>query len=336
MISYKQLNESTERSSAVTSRISTIAAPADLNRLMSVLEIDVVGLSECLVSPGFRLDLGGHESPGLHYILSGSGQMFLGNAPPVDVRPHTLIVVPPRCAFKLEAPGNEGPGRAPKIVNGSSQTTAVDSIRRFSAGDGNPEIIMICGYFHAMYGPSMDIFETLPSPIVEQFDASDQLDLKLKAALEELVAQEIGAGAISAALLKQVIVALVRRSLNSMDRWVERFSMLSDPQVARVFSQMVANPGASHTVESLAEIACLSRSAFMSRFTGVVGRSPMLVLRDLRMQQAASQLSTGNLTVDQVAQAAGYASRSSFARAFRSAHGADPSNFRKGDGRHSS
>ncbi|CAM2157292.1 AraC family transcriptional regulator [Pararobbsia alpina] len=304
-------------------------APADLNQLMSVLEIRVVGLSECLVSSGYRLDLRGHTSPGLHYILKGSGLMRTAErATPIEVRPHTLIVVPPGTAFKLEAPDDDHAGRAPMIVDGRSQTTTTESIRRYVAGDADPAIVMICGYFHAMYAPSMDIFDALSTPIVEQFDEKDQLDIKLRNALDELVAQEIGAGAISAALLKQVIVALVRRSLGSMQAWTERFSMLSDPPIARVFADMVANPGDAHTVESLAEKAFLSRSAFMARFTSVVGRSPMMVLRDLRMKQAGSQLVSSGLTIDQVAQNAGYASRSSFVRAFKSAYDMDPSEYR--------
>jgi hypothetical protein len=49
------------------------------------------------------------------------------------------------------------------------------------------------------------------------------LDTRLEMALKELVAQEVGAKAMSAALLKQVIVALMRRSLSSLNLWVERF-----------------------------------------------------------------------------------------------------------------
>src|SRR5690606_24879621 len=120
------------------------------------------------------------------------------------------------------------------------------------------------------------------APIVEQFDESDQVDQRLRLALAELVAQEVGSAAMSSALLKQVIVALLRRSLRSMDLWVERFALLGDPQIARAFAGMVANPGAPHSVESLARTAFLSRSAFMARFTKTVGRSPMTVLRDLR------------------------------------------------------
>jgi hypothetical protein len=52
----------------------------------------------------------------------------------------------------------------------------------------------------------------------------------------------------SSALLKQVIVALLRRSLGSFNSWVERFSMLRDPQISRVFAEMAAHPGAPHSI----------------------------------------------------------------------------------------
>ena len=72
----------------------------------------------------------------------------------------------------------------------------------------------------------------------------------------------------------------------------------------------------------------MSRSTFVQRFTDLVGRPPMTVLRHLRMRQAAHQLTSGTLTLDQIADHAGYDSRSSFVRAFRKAYGRDPTEYR--------
>jgi AraC-like DNA-binding protein len=71
----------------------------------------------------------------------------------------------------------------------------------------------------------------------------------------------------------------------------------------------------------------------MARFTGAVGRSPMTVLRDLRMRQAAEQLRSSTLSVEEIIRQAGYASRSSFARAFRTTHGEHPSAYRRSNAR---
>lgn len=55
----------------------------------------------------------------------------------------------------------------------------------------------------------------------------------------------------------------------------------------------------------------------------------MTVLRDLRMRQAAEQLTSSAVTVEEIIRHAGYASRSSFVRAFRKAYGVDPSSYRQ-------
>ena len=108
-----------------------------------------------------------------------------------------------------------------------------------------------------------------------------------------------------------------------------RFSILADRQITRAFADMVARPGAAHTVRSLAYSASLSRSAFMARFSEIFGRSPMFILRDLRMRQAALDPTTTTTSVDVVPHNAGYESRSSFVRAFRKAYNVDPSEYRR-------
>ena len=146
--------------------------------------------------------------------------------------------------------------------------------------------------------------------------------------MTELIGQEIGSGAMATALLKQVIVALVRRSLQSLHVWAERFSALSDPRIARALAEMVASPSKQHNVETLANSAGMSRSAFMARFKEVVGSSPMTILRSLRMREAAILLGRPKASLDQIAHDVGYASRSSFLRAFKEAHGCDPSEYK--------
>jgi AraC family transcriptional activator of mtrCDE len=304
-------------------------SPRDIDTLLSTLEVRFVALSECLVSAGFRLEMGGVDAPGIHYNIAGMGRIFICDDPPLDLWPHTLVVVPANCPFRIEVQSPRTGFNSLTHVDGRRHVRTAGMLRRYVAGDGEPEVVLICGFFHASYGSSLDLFGHLSSPIVERFDARDQLDHKLKSALAELVSQEVGFGAMSAALLKEVIVVLLRRSISSMQPWTERFAMLRDPQIARAFAEMAAQPGGRHSLQSLAHCAALSRSTFVQRFTGVVGRPPMMVLRDLRMRQAAHQLATETFTLDQIASDAGYESRSSFVRAFRKARGTDPTTYRE-------
>jgi AraC family transcriptional activator of mtrCDE len=303
-------------------------SPPDLDNLINGLDVKFVGLAECLVSDGYRLEMGSTPAVGIHYNLIGVGKMVVSDGTAVELTPHTLVVVAPNHSFQIEPRTDSDASRRAPPVDRWGQFVWGDGVQRFVAGTTEPALVLICGFFSASFSQNTELFATLSAPIVERFSPGDQLDVRLKQALNELATQEVGSGAMSAALLKQVIVMLMRRSLNSPGAWVERFAMLSDAQIARAFSEMVADPAFDHTVDSLAQVACLSRSAFMARFASVMGRSPMAVLRELRMRRAAQVLEMNSLSVGQVAHEVGYASRSSFIRAFREAYGVDPSDYR--------
>jgi AraC family transcriptional activator of mtrCDE len=254
--------------------------------------------------------------------------MVLEGHPVIELSPHTLVITPPNQYFHVEVPPGGAESGVSNEMEGRWKPFPAGAVRRFIAGEDGPQLMLICGYFQASYGTSVNLFSTLCAPIVEQFDSAQRIDSALQSVLQELIDQEVGTGAMTASLLKVVLIALLRRSLTSINLWVERFSLLGDVNIARAFSQMAAHPGAPHSVNDLASTACMSRSSFMARFTEVVGMPPMTVLRGLRMRQAASMLMVGELSVDEIAHSVGYASRSSFMRAFRDVYGVLPSDYR--------
>jgi AraC-like DNA-binding protein len=265
--------------------------------------------------------------PAMHYNLSGTGELVVGDHAPIRLAPHMLIIVPPDRPFHITAFDQSDRVSMLKVIGPRAREQTGALLRHIAGGD-QPEVVLVCGYFQATYGMSIELFAGLTAPIVEHFDAADRLDQKLKSVLDELAEQQVGVGAMTTALLKQVLVMLLRRSLGSASVWGERFSMLSDPQVARAFAEMVNRPGAPHSIHSLAQVAGLSRSAFMLRFVDLIGESPIAVLRQLRMRQAATMLAANHeLSIDQIARNVGYASRGSFLRAFRKVYGMDPSDY---------
>jgi AraC family transcriptional activator of mtrCDE len=305
------------------------ASRPDLGILMAMLEVNVITLTECLISRNWQLSFPASEMPGIHYNLAGMGQMCVGTGSAIPLTQHTLVITPPRQRLRIDAATGQGAASRAGALEAKLQSgDASGTANRISAGSSDPEVIMICGYFNASYGSSMDLFATLASPIVERFDATDQLGYRLEAALAELADQQVGMEAMTTALLKQVLITLLRRSLSSGALRLEQFSILSDPQVTRAFAQMAANPGALHSVTTLSETAGLSRSAFMARFAGAVGCSPMAALRQLRMRRARNLLTANILSIEQIAHAVGYASRTSFSRTFRRAFGKDPAEYR--------
>jgi AraC-like DNA-binding protein len=304
-------------------RIST----TDLDNLLTRLDVKFVDLAECHVSPGWRLSFMPSKMPALHYNLDGTGELVVGENAPIRLSPHMLIVVPAERPFHITAFDHDNRVPMQKMVNleACEQSSA---LVRYVAGTEKPEVMLVCGYFRATYGTTIELFSGLTSPIVEHFDVEDRLDQTLKSVIDELAKQQVGVSAMTTTLLKQVLVMLLRRSLTSTGVLSERFSMLSDPQIARAFSEMVNRPGAPHSIQSLAQLSGLNRSSFMQRFADLIGESPIAVLRQLRMRQAAATLASNKeLSIDQIARNVGYSSRSSFLRAFRKVYGMDPSEY---------
>src|ERR1700744_2517027 len=86
----------------------------DLEILIGTLEVQFVWLSHCLVSPGYRLDMGGIDFPGIHYNIAGTGRLIVQDQQPIDLEPNTLIVVPANSPFRIEVPGERGQTEEPE------------------------------------------------------------------------------------------------------------------------------------------------------------------------------------------------------------------------------
>ncbi|MDX8495742.1 AraC family transcriptional regulator [Mesorhizobium sp. VK22B] len=298
----------------------------DLDKLMTTLDVTFVRLSECALAAGAHLAVARAAASTIHYCLRGAGFILLDDETPIRLTPHTLVIVPPGRAMTITATEHPTALRNTRKHNNGGFTAG--SSQRHTVGDGEPTLVLACGSFRANYGPALDLFASLATPIVERFDVHDQLDQVMAYAMAELAAQDVGGGPMSVALLKLVLLALLRRCLVSTNAWVERFSILSDPPIARAFAEMASRPSVPHTVQSLSHAVGLSRSAFMARFSAAFGESPMSLLRRVRMRHAADLLAANALSIDQVAFSAGYQSRSSFTRTFRRYYGSDPSEYR--------
>lgn len=104
----------------------------------------------------------------------------------------------------------------------------------------------------------------------------------------------------------------------------------TDARIRRAEARIAADPGAPHTVETLAAGVSLSPSRFAHLFTQQLGQSPMRALLAARLLHAARLLEATDLPVERVAAAAGFASPFHFNRVFRQRYGAPPGAYRTG------
>jgi AraC family transcriptional regulator len=98
-------------------------------------------------------------------------------------------------------------------------------------------------------------------------------------------------------------------------------------RIARVIEAILAEPGAPHTVDSLASVAHLSPYHFHRIYRAMTGESIAETVQRVRLAQAAYRLTVADDSVTTVAGNVGYDSPQAFSRAFRGFTGVSPSAF---------
>jgi AraC family transcriptional activator of mtrCDE len=292
-----------------------------LDKLLSNLDIHVEPFSLCEVSPGRRLVLPGSARVMLHFVIAGSGfvRSAAGTVQPLE--PCSLAVVPRKSQHSLEPKGETGEEcfldpdaehlpSAPVISTGSVEP---------------PEMIVACGLVKVRYGAALGLFDKLEDVVVEDLSDIPQA----RAAFEIILAEQTTAGpgseAMKAALMSQCIVYLLRRLCEGGTCSLPWLAALEDERLARVLDRILQDPADSHTVESLAGTASMSRSAFSQTFTRAFDVPPMSMVRRIRMERALGLLERGDdLSMEAVARRVGFSSRSHFSRTFKKHFGVSP------------
>jgi transcriptional regulator GlxA family with amidase domain len=89
-----------------------------------------------------------------------------------------------------------------------------------------------------------------------------------------------------------------------------------------------AQPESEWTLESLAEVAGLSRAAFAQRFKRVTGDTPAHYIARIRIQRAMDLLRATDDNLERIAERVGYGDPFVFSKAFKRLQGVSPREFR--------
>lgn len=99
-------------------------------------------------------------------------------------------------------------------------------------------------------------------------------------------------------------------------------------RLTAVLDAMRMRPADNHTLTTLSKRAGMSRSTFAHAFRACFARSPMELLRTIRLDHAAQLLRATVMPVKNIGASAGYNSRTSFSNAFQRAFGVSPADYR--------
>jgi AraC-like DNA-binding protein len=198
--------------------------------------------------------------------------------------------------------------------------------------DEKPQQI-VCGFLGCDLRPYNPLLSALPRVIRVRDDPGGSLASYIRFALAESKEPRIGGQCVLNHLSELMFVDVVRRYLETLPsdhtNWL---AGLRDPMVGRALAALHRDPARDWTIESLARLVGMSRSALAERFSQFVGQPPMQYLTHWRMQIAANQLRTGAEGIAVIANRVGYDSEAAFSRAFRKLVGAPPGEWRRRHG----
>ena len=181
------------------------------------------------------------------------------------------------------------------------------------------------------YGDSLGLFQCLREIIVADLSGYPQVRLAFEGILAEQGGANQGSVALTRALMTQCIVYLLRHLSERSDGRLPWLAGLEDPNPTRAVDLIFERPEAAHTVDSLADVAIMSRSVFAERFRSTFGCTPISSLHDIRLRRAAELLrQRGDMSIEQVAHRVGFNSRSHFSLSFKDHFSISPAAFREG------
>ena len=141
-------------------------------------------------------------------------------------------------------------------------------------------------------------------------------------AIKDAGTDDFAAGILSDTCVLQLMIAL-GRDIQRANTPIETSSYRFDPKMEEITQYIRQNLAHELSIEHLAGVFYLSRYHLMHRFKEVYGCTVQQYIRQKRLQQAAEQIRQG-IPVLKAAEDAGFGDYSVFLRAFRTAYGKSP------------
>jgi len=262
-----------------------------------------------------------------HFILDGTLLVTVEGEPTIKVCAGEILLLPRNNAHTLAS----APGLEPKNARELIQPSADGGLARIVHGGGGESVHIVCGFLASeeLHNP---LIATLPGILkvdVRQGASRDWVEAAVRFAAGELTEGRLASSSVMSRLSELLFVEAVRNYSATLGAqqagWLKG---LADPQVGRALALIHHHPGAPWSAEALAREVALSRSAFVDRFTKLVGMPPIRYLTVWRLQTAKLNLRETRTTIAQLAHSVGYESEEAFSRAFKREFGQPPARWR--------
>ena len=167
--------------------------------------------------------------------------------------------------------------------------------------------------FDGPMGPSFLAEQSKPISIVMK-DADPSLVQVMMLIANEMQASRCGQPFFMNRAGDILLISLMRHLTSKPQQSSGLFHALSDPRIARSLVAMHTKPSHPWTLETLADLAGMSRTSFANYFKQVMQVSPGKYLENMRLAIARQLVHTG-IGLKQIATRTGYSSPSTLSRA---------------------
>lgn len=257
--------------------------------------------------------------PSFCIVLEGSSLLAVKGQRPITISAGDFVLFPKTPAFTISS----SVGAPPVYLDPNHVAGGVEELR-YGDPNGPPDMRSLGGSFE---------FETSDfSPLVSLFPefvhvkGSLRLIQLVNIVGEEAREREPGCEIVLSRLVDLMLIEAMR-STTTGSAPPGLLRGLGDKRLSLVLRQLHTKMAYTWTVDEMAGIASLSRSAFFARFSREMGVTPMEYLLSWRMETAKQRLRQRDMSVAQVAESVGYGTASAFSVAFNRYVGQSPGRF---------
>ena len=197
------------------------------------------------------------------------------------------------------------------------------------------ETQLICGHFAFDPGAGHVLLDALPRCIhIKDYGkvSPGWLDDTLKIIAAEAGRDQLGGDLIALKVSEIIFTQAIRHYLAREGRNRQGLAGFADTQIRQALEAIHQEPAKTWTVESLAKVAGMSRTAFSNKFSALITHTPLNYLTSWRMPLARQLLADTDVPIIEVAARSGYQSEASFGRVFKRHFDLPPAGYRRSRG----
>jgi len=258
----------------------------------------------------------------LHIVERGSMFVAVGDREPAFVEAGGVVFVGPGNAYRIASATD-----VPPVTIRRALAIGLTDPSVLRLGGGGAQCDVICSQFTLEGVVASRVARHLP-PLFTIHPSGGPAFTWI-AATSRLIADEVhrprpGSGLMTVRLLDLLFVQVLRVWGEPQPERLSWLSGLDDPQIGRVLAAIHADAARPWSLRTMAAIGGLGRSAFVERFSRIVGESPLRYVTRWRLYIGSEMLRAGAPRIADVAAHVGYGSETAFAHAFRAEFGVAP------------